>query len=321
MPMECPWSCSDATGASSSTILTKGHDPRPGLRRSAALIAKGEERAAELIAQANLNAEAARERLALDVNDLETFNAESHVFNERVAELLKVCLDAPAGFGDDEDAWRSWYYDLIGYRYTPPPKVMVAENGTLDLPTPTIVSCFAAGTPVPTREGTRPIESIRTGDQVLSQDVTSGALAFRTVMAVHHNPPDKTLRVTLDNGDAVVASRFHRFWLAGIGWAMARDLKPGDVVRTLAGPAHVVSVDDAPVQPVFNLDVAESRTYFVGKSEMLVHDNTLPPPHAGRTLRSRQLTGVTPCKRRPDDFGADLSPRCAAYAGSTKLRW
>ena len=109
----------------------------------------------------------------------------------------------------------------------------------------------------------------------------TGSLDFRPVLAVHHNPPDTTLRVALDNGDAVVASRFHRFWLAGRGWAMARDLKSGDVVRTLAAPPRITSVEQAPVQPVFNLDVAESRTYFVGSSAMLVHDNTLPPPHPG----------------------------------------
>ena len=109
--------------------------------------------------------------------------------------------------------------------------------------------------------------------------MTTGALAFRPVLAVHHNPPDKTLRIALDNGDAVVVSRFHRFWLAGRGWAMARDLKPGDVLRTLDGTARITAVEPAPVQPVFNLDVAEFRTYFVGDSAILVHDNTMPPPH------------------------------------------
>jgi hypothetical protein len=114
---------------------------------------------------------------------------------------------------------------------------------------------------------------------VLSWDVTTGALAFQPVLAVHHNPPDQTLRVALEHGDAVVASRFHRFWLARRGWSMARELKPGDLLRTLGGTERVVAVEPAPLQPVFNLDVAESRTYFVGGSAMLVHDNTLPPPH------------------------------------------
>ena len=209
-------------------------------RKSAALIAKGEQRAAELLAQANLNAEAARERLALDVKDLEDVQRRIPGVQSSGPTKCSRSLSTPRRTRrDDEDAWRSWYYELIGYRYTPPPKVMVAQNGTLDLPTPGHRELLRGRYAGPTREGTRPIESIRTGDQVLSQDVTTGALAFRTVMAVHHNPPDKTLRVALDNGDAVVASRFHRFWLAGIGWAMARDLKPGDIVRTLAGPARV----------------------------------------------------------------------------------
>jgi hypothetical protein len=140
-----------------------------------------------------------------------------------------------------------------------------------------IVSCFAAGTPVETITGPRPIDAIRVGEQVLSQDVTTGALGYQPVLVVHHNPPDTTVRVALDNGDAVEASLFHRFWLAGRGWAMARDLKTGDVVRTLRGTARVTALEPARVQPVFNLDVAASKTYLVGRSSILVHDNTLPP--------------------------------------------
>ena len=80
---------------------------------------------------------------------------------------------------DDEEAWHSWYYERIGYRYIPPPKVTAAVDAVPDLATPRIISCFAAGTPVRTLDGTRPIESIRTGDQVLSRDVMTGSLEFR----------------------------------------------------------------------------------------------------------------------------------------------
>ena len=102
-------------------------------------------------------------------------------------------MDAPSDLADDDDdAWHIWYYERIGYRYTPPPKVVAAANALLQMTTPTVMSCFAAGTPIRTLEGPRPIESLRTGDQVLSQDVATGALAFRPVLAVHHNAPDKT---------------------------------------------------------------------------------------------------------------------------------
>jgi hypothetical protein len=59
---------------------------------------------------------------------------------------------------------------------------------------------------------------------------------------------------------------------------MARDLKPGDPIRTLGGVAPVEAVEGAEVQPVFNLDVAGDADFFAGAAAALVHDNTLPDP-------------------------------------------
>jgi hypothetical protein len=59
---------------------------------------------------------------------------------------------------------------------------------------------------------------------------------------------------------------------------MARELKPGDRVRTLPGLATIVAAEPGPVVPVYNLDVARARTFFVGEHDALVHDNTLPDP-------------------------------------------
>jgi Pretoxin HINT domain len=129
---------------------------------------------------------------------------------------------------------------------------------------------------VATLEGPRPIESIRVGDQVLSQDAASGALAFQPVVFLHHNPPGKTLRVSFSGGESVVCSVYHRFWRANLGWAMARELKPGDVLRTLGGLARVARVEPDATQPLYNLDVAKTRTFFAGSGRLLVHDNTLP---------------------------------------------
>ena len=74
-------------------------------------------------------------------------------------------------------------------------------------------------------------------------------------MAVFHNPPASTLRVKL-GGESIVATGIHRFWKAGKGWTMARDLKAGDVVRMLGGTGRVESVEPDAIQPVFNLEVA-----------------------------------------------------------------
>jgi len=37
-------------------------------------------------------------------------------------------------------------------------------------------------------------------------------------------------------------------------------------------------VTAGPVVPLFNLDVARNRTFFVGRHDALVHDNTPPDP-------------------------------------------
>jgi hypothetical protein len=139
----------------------------------------------------------------------------------------------------------------------------------------TLPSCFGAGTLVRTLSGTSPIESIRVGDRVLTQDVKTGALGYHPVTVIHHNPPSPTFLVKV-GGDTIVSSPFHRFWIAGKGWVMARDLKGGENLRLLGGPARVESVEDGPVQPVFNLDVAEAHDFFAGAAAALVHDNTLP---------------------------------------------
>jgi tetratricopeptide (TPR) repeat protein len=247
-------------------------------KHGAEFLHEAEARTVQMLADAQAKAVIANERLAADVREVEQLNAMARWQNRQVEGILRIAMDAPSKLGDDdEDAWRSWYYERIGYSYTPPLKVVAAVNAVPQVAGPVIVDCFAAGTPVHTIEGPRPIESIRTGDQVLSRDVVTGALAFQPVLAVHHNSQDKTLRIALENGDAVVTSRFHRFWRAGRGWAMARDLKVGDVVRTLGGPSPITAVEEAPVQPIFNLDVAQFRTYFVGNSAMLVHDNTRTP--------------------------------------------
>jgi hypothetical protein len=110
---------------------------------------------------------------------------------------------------------------------------------------------------------------------VLTQDIKSGTLGYNPVTVIHHNAPSPTFLIKVA-GDTIVSSPFHRLWITGRGWIMARELKGGEIVRLLDGPARVESVASGPVQPVFNLDVAEADDFFAGRAAALVHDNTLP---------------------------------------------
>jgi hypothetical protein len=231
-----------------------------------------------LLAEANLKAVDSQQRLIADVNVIEAANAEAVAINQRITPILMTTLDAP-DLKNDEDAWKTWWYDHLGYRYDPPPPVSLAVDASPQYAPPRIYSCFVAGTPVRTINGHQPIESVRVGDRLLTQDVTTGALSFQSVLVVHRNAPAKTIRVALDNGETITASTYHRFWQVGKGWAMAKQLQTGDTLRTLGGIARVVSLEPGATVPVFNLDVAGTRTFFVGMKDALVHDNTLPNPH------------------------------------------
>jgi tetratricopeptide (TPR) repeat protein len=232
-----------------------------------------EARTAALLSMA---AEATRLQMAADIEVIETVNQQARIDNANIVPVLESAAGAPASLGDDEDAWHTWWYDKLGYSYQASPKPTFAQDATPSYQAPYIRTCFAAGTPVETLSGPRPIEAIEAGDRVLSQDAATGALSFQPVVFVHRNPPDKTLRINLSDGESVVCSIYHRFWRANLGWAQARELKPGDTLRDFGGIVHVDNIGTDTIQPLYNLDIATSGTFFAGRSKLLVHDNTLP---------------------------------------------
>jgi hypothetical protein len=235
-------------------------------------LASYDEQAADILRTAHAATEATLDE---DVCKVQRFNAKVVATNNKIGSVLHEITGER--LGGDPDAWTKWWNERIGYHYTryeTPAKPTRVTNVRVHVKL--FSSCFAAGTPVLTLIGPRPIELLRVGDLVLSQDTQSGALSYQPIVEVHHNPPDATVQVR-SSGETVVSTTYHRFWRPGRGWAMARDLKPGDFIRTLGGRTEVLSVETAPVQPVFNLDVARTCTFFVGSQYELVHDNSLPP--------------------------------------------
>jgi hypothetical protein len=218
-----------------------------------------------------------QQNLARDVQALETANFQISTLNDRVLPVLKKITGQE--FGTEPDKWKGWWIDRLGYAF----------QGAQSQPNPTFTdvvyaqpissSCFGAGTLVTTVNGPRKIESVQVGDRVLSQNTTTGQLTFQPVLAVHMSRPTPTLRIHMD-ADEVVATGIHRFWKAGKGWTMARELKPGDRLRVLGGTALVQTVEPDTTRPVYNLDVAENRCFFVGTAGFLVHDFSFVLPVA-----------------------------------------
>ena len=233
-------------------------------------------------------AELTQRRIEDDVRDLEQRNAQINQTNERALPLLQSLTNQ--NFGVDPEQWKKWWTEQLGYVY----ESRYSEDKPLF--TEVIVphtACFAAGTLVQTVTGPRKIESIAVGDRVLSQQPSTGALSFQPVLATHLNGPSETLRIALGN-ETIVATGIHRFWKAGNGWTMARDLKSGDRLRMIGGIVSIQSIEPGPAQKVYNLTVAENRNFLVGSAGLLVHDFGFVQPVSEPFDRQTSAAPATP---------------------------
>ena len=220
----------------------------------------------DFAAESGRSAIIAEQQLESDVAFIQAQNQSFTANNERTLFVLDTLTNEKKG--EDRDEWMSWWTNQQGYFYS---AMSSQEKPTLTQTIPSAYfprfplrfSCFAAETPIRTMSGMLPIQSIGIGDKVLVQNTDSGALEFAPVLAVFHNPPVTTLKIEL--GDEVItATPIHRFWKAGKGWTMARDLKVGDPIRTLEGVHRVASIEPGATQLVFNLEVARGSSFLVG---------------------------------------------------------
>lgn len=126
--------------------------------------------------------------------------------------------------------------------------------------------CFAAGTPVLTPDGEKPIERLKVGDYVLSRDEhnVEGPIEPRRVEAVS-NDDAKLVEISV-GGQSIRATHAHPFFVKGQGWTPASELRAGDLLATNRSDWMEVERISMPegTEPVFNLRVAGHHTYFVG---------------------------------------------------------
>ncbi len=254
----------------------------PAQQKSAAMT---DEIARELFATAVLG-EAMRRDAAVqqtldnDVQTIEAMNAQIEKTNGRALPLLATLTGQD--FGANPQQWQAWWADQLGLvvddRYADAKPVLSDFVGLPDVEAPHH-ACFGAGTLVQTIAGPRKIESLAVGDRVLAQHTTTGGLSFQPVLATHVNGPAATLRITID-GESIVATGIHRFWKAGKGWTMARELNAGDRLRMIDGAVTIQSIKPDATQKVYNLTVAENRDFLIGNAGLLVHDFSFVVPVA-----------------------------------------
>ncbi len=234
---------------------------------------------ADAIAQSQARNDTIRQSLEEDVRTIDDANAQINETNGRAFALLESLTGEK--LGELPGAWRQWWGEQLGLSYNDPSdQNKPLYTDTVEAPDVSVIlpmvsyykmSCFAAGTLVHTSGGLKKIESLSIGDRVLSQDTSTGALSFQPVLNTTVRNGAETFRLAID-GEIIVTTGIHRFWKAGKGWIMARDLKPGDRLRAIAGTTTVQSIEPDATQSVYNLNVAENRDFLIGNAGCLVHD-------------------------------------------------
>lgn len=155
--------------------------------------------------------------------------------------------------------WFEWGYWYNGYWY--------ADGGCDWVEYYPTSRCFAAGTPLLTLEGSKPIEQFKKGDWILSSpygDVKAPAVASRVVEVIQRD--GKLVDISV-GGRVVHATREHPFYVKGKGWTQVRSLAADDLLRShddrWLPVESVVEGKKSPV-PVYNVRMEGLGTYFVG---------------------------------------------------------
>ncbi len=139
--------------------------------------------------------------------------------------------------------------------------------------------CFTAGTLIHTKDGLKPIETIKIGDLVASRNDATGETAWKPVVRLFHNKDKEILKLTLinQNGqqESLGVTPEHPFNVVDQGWVSAEKLQVGTIIHSLNGQViRVQSVERANErQDTYNFEVADYHTYFVGDSGVWVHNN------------------------------------------------
>ena len=135
--------------------------------------------------------------------------------------------------------------------------------------------CFVVGTLVTTEDGQKPIEEIEVGDRVLSENELTGEVAVKSVTETYVNETDELVHIGV-NGETISATPSHPFYIDKLGWTLARSLRAGDVLVLSNGELVTVEwvqheILESPIK-VYNFEVEDFHTYFVGENGVFVHN-------------------------------------------------
>ena len=187
-------------------------------------------------------------------NDTESYDCDQHVI---------------AAYGPfDRKRSRDDFDDERVYRYLSAEGAWLDETGE--------ATCLAAGTPVLTTGGPRPIERIAPGDMLISWSAERGVETIGKVVRVKRRRARGLLSIGLRDGHGLRLTGNHLIFVPGrAAFVPASKLRVGDAVAVradgrLAGAAIASVTTDTAGADVYDLTVEPTHAYFAGG--VLVHN-------------------------------------------------
>ena len=136
-------------------------------------------------------------------------------------------------------------------------------------------ACFVAGTMILTALGLVAIETIKAGDRVISMNPENFEKSEKLVLETYKREVPKLVHLTIQN-EQISTTVDHPFYVKERGFINAGELKMGDMVLTASGknfPIDRVCVEMLEkLEKVYNFQVEDFHTYFVGMLEVWVHN-------------------------------------------------
>ena len=156
-------------------------------------------------------------------------------------------------------------------------------------------NCFTGETLVATEDGQIRINEIEVGDKVWAYDIFTGETELKEVLTVYVHEVDEILHLQTSCGDIDTTTN-HPFYVIEKGWVAAGDLAIGDEVYLLDGSTAFVTGAEIEefTEPitVYNLEVADFHTYFVGETGVLVHNQYKTTAEATQAAKDLGFTKV-----------------------------
>ena len=161
--------------------------------------------------------------------------------------------------------------------------------------------CFVKGTSISAEDGFVAIENINVGDFVWATNPETGDLSLKKVVRTFKNQADELVHITIGR-EEIVCTNEHPFYSPVKGWIAACKLRAGDILVTVNGEYVVVEkvqheILEAPVT-VYNFEVQEYHTYFVGATSILVHNRCQAQITNSQTKAQAQALGYSKVQGR-----------------------